>query len=1391
MTRRNYQPVLFFLAILLYLIPTLVTGAGYQEFLIRIADSLSTQIQQSSTANKQILVKNYLQLSENVIIKQIADIPNSKISSWYLLRLPDSDREQMKIVSKSNYLDYSQENHSFGVHISPPNDPLYLDQWYHSQVKSLESWERYVSNDDIILAIIDTGIDYTHPDLAGSLWINTTEDINENGILDSADINHLDDDGNGYVDDVIGWDFTDAPRFADGGDYLDPDNDPMDDYFGGHGTRIAGIIAAQTSNSLGIAALTPGARVMNLRAGTASGFLEEDDVARAVLYAINNDARIINMSFGDVVVSRFLKDVIEYAYSEGIIIVASSGNSGTNVTHFPSGMPQTISVGATDRSDQLAGFSNWGHTLDLVAPGVDILSPRAGGGYDMVNGTSFSAPMVTAAAGLLLSANPDYSTEQVRNLLKSSADDIGIRGWDQQTGSGRLNMNRTSQMTNKTSLLVNNPASESSVASDSIPLVVTAIDPDLISVNVSYGLGKDPLEWFNLVTDHPYQIVADTITSLITSTLPDTIVIIKLSLTTWRGEVVESHSLISIDRTKPVVNDITHLEALDGDVFISLIEFETDDITSADIFYRSVEGTDPFEAVHLKYETNHHYYASSFSADIEYYVRVVNKSGLVTIDDNNGQYFKIRNRSGPTIQEDFLQVSQTLPAGFMLEEASDFDKDGNFEVVLSVYDEFGSFGPVSIYEFSQGQFIKRSETPFKGIPRSFGDADNDGKQDLLIGFGQKSYLLEATEQDDWPSEIVWSDTGAFWASRISDLDKDGLNEIIGKEGSDFVLLETNGDNQFHQKYVFNNLSPGENLLGPPRSEVADLDGDGRLELYFGDYDGDLVIYESSGNDLFEAGRYVSLPHGDATNYFSSGRFLSTEQMNLVVGTHTGIQQLSEHQVDGLYWDFSILSSDQNNQHNFEQHLYIYGYANVRDFESGVNTGSIHTSQSDYLFLAPYPDLYLYKSEGDSLVPVWHKNNVNTNTILVHDFDQNGSSEFYINNGQEIIGFEPDGITRPQPPIGFDAYPIDTHLVRLQWNPVIGADRYIIYRGPDSENLSKFDSTSTHLSYLDSTVLENQHYYYALQTIDISFGRDQSKLSKILSAIPNNPPSIDTLLIKNDNQIEVYFSEPMDILSLNAINFHLRDEDNATTSAIAFLNGNAVLLSFSKLLIAGKGYSLEMNALRDTSKTPLPENESVQQFIFLFAENVKPYVQEWKFDSQQSLILKFNTPMNSSTVMDVSNYELEPSGTVEKVEAVDDEGQLYRIHLSHDTYGASTGVTTYLSFDNLSTQQGEILDEGDRIALVTAAKDIADILVYPQPITAEDGWLMFSNIAEGTAIRIFDVNGHLIVKLEELDQNGGVRWDLRDQSGNMVSSGIYIYYATFDNQTKLGKFTIIK
>lgn len=293
-----------------------------------------------------------------------------------------------------------------------------------------------------IVAVIDTGVDWFHPDLpANSIWKNENE-IPENGI---------DDDGNGYVDDVIGWNF------------IDQDNLPWD--HDGHGTFVSGVIAAGFDNKTGITGINPAAKIMPLKALDAFGKGHASMVAEAITYAADNGAKIINLSLGGRNPTTVERLAIEYARQKSALVVAAAGNAGQPVADFsPSSIEGVVTVSATDRQDRRAGFSNWGPAIDIAAPGVDVLSLRArntdllslipgvtyklGTGilgpdraYYRASGTSFAAPIVAGTASLLLSKNPDLTADQLRRMIINSAKDIESTGIDNFTGYGLLDAN--------------------------------------------------------------------------------------------------------------------------------------------------------------------------------------------------------------------------------------------------------------------------------------------------------------------------------------------------------------------------------------------------------------------------------------------------------------------------------------------------------------------------------------------------------------------------------------------------------------------------------------------------------------------------------------------------------------------------------------------------------------------------------------------------------------------------------------------------------------------------------------------------------------------------------------------------------------------------------------
>jgi len=317
----------------------------------------------------------------------------------------------------------------------------YPDQWALQRIgfdSSADSAWRLVKRDakPVVVAIIDTGLDWNHKNIEwNNIWRNPKE-VAENG---------GDDDKNGYVDDVVGWDF------------LDQDNKPWD--YDGHGTFIAGIIAGSWNDKTGMAGVNPFARLMILKAINNFGHSRASYLAQAITYAADNGARVINLSVGGKEITKIEQAAVDYAFSKGVLIVVAAGNEGVELTNYGiAASDKVLSVSSTGFDDQRAVFSNWGR-VSVAAPGLDVLSLRARRTDTMLgiagvkyteaaafvgddkrhyraSGTSFSAPLVSGLASLMFANDPTLTNRQVMNIIKSTARDTGTPGVDQYTGYG-------------------------------------------------------------------------------------------------------------------------------------------------------------------------------------------------------------------------------------------------------------------------------------------------------------------------------------------------------------------------------------------------------------------------------------------------------------------------------------------------------------------------------------------------------------------------------------------------------------------------------------------------------------------------------------------------------------------------------------------------------------------------------------------------------------------------------------------------------------------------------------------------------------------------------------------------------------------------------------------
>lgn len=280
------------------------------------------------------------------------------------------------------------------------NDPMAKEQYTLDKVQARAAWDLTMGSPKTLLAIVDTGVDHSHPDLKG--------------------------------------------RTLKGKDFVNNDDDAMDDQ--GHGTHVAGIAAGSANNGIGIAGIAPNVTILAVKVLSKSGGGSYEGVANGIIYAADQGAHVINMSLGGPSPSKAVEDACKYAMSKGSVVIAAMGNDGRETVSYPAGVPGVIAVGSTDSADLRSSFSNMGKHISISAPGSKILAtlpmlpnPIGKTEYGVLSGTSMATPAAAGLAALIRDKYPSLDINGVRAKLEQSSDDLGDKGFDKSFGFGRIN----------------------------------------------------------------------------------------------------------------------------------------------------------------------------------------------------------------------------------------------------------------------------------------------------------------------------------------------------------------------------------------------------------------------------------------------------------------------------------------------------------------------------------------------------------------------------------------------------------------------------------------------------------------------------------------------------------------------------------------------------------------------------------------------------------------------------------------------------------------------------------------------------------------------------------------------------------------------------------------
>lgn len=1377
-----------------------------------------------STLIKNTLGQSKVQTDQAISISFQPLIPERNVTSgqfqWNLYaRIITSQALSPQIIQSLNShpsIEFFSPSRIYSVY-SVPNDSAFGSQWNLQRTGVSALWTNgkvYNQLPSVIVGIVDTGIDDDHPDLSSAIAHNAGEMGN------GKETNGLDDDGNGFIDDWRGYDFVEFDT-EDIGDWNIQDNDPNDEH--GHGTSVSGIIGATTNNNIGISGIAP-ARLLPLRAFGKNGNGNDINIASAVVYAVDNGAEVINLSFGDVIQSPLLHDAIKYAYGKNVVIVASSGNNGTDDPHYPSDFNEVISTGSVNSFDVRSFFSSYGPSLDIMAPGESIPTTTLGGGYQaQFSGTSAAAPHISGIIAILKSLerqkralNGSYvplTNEELRGILQNSAADIGDKGWDSYTAAGVVNVIRAIDAVSGSTVNIHSPQLDEQIIQISVPVVITAVSPYLESVSLDYGVGENPGTWENItVVQHKY-FVRDTIAHWDVTSLTDKVYTLRLRVINSKGNNIEHRQRVYVDSANPKILSFRFRDSvIINDQYGSLVEAKMDRNTAATLFYRKV-GENQYRSIQsLGLQKNHAFILSNkfFQPSMKYEFYCLfeeNSSAKRTIRFPTTalvgfDHFTVTVNHQSIVTTGLTQKSFTLPNGFLLNAVLSIGNQKS--IVMNEYDDENNFGKAKALIFQNGSFAAVDSSAEFWIPRSLKNISGSTMSGLLVQNRGVSKLFRIdTVKKSFFSDTIWGDSSDIWASQLTEINGDNNLDIIARSSSRYLIYKNNGNNSFTKSTELINPSnplPGDaqNQFGPPKSLIGDFSQQGRQEIIFADYDGDFIMYRQSSADPFQF-ELAGVENSDLfemSDYLTSGDYNGDGALDFAVAAHSNMDWNDDREYDFPVWTvkvFSHLPADPAGKVTkiWEQHF--VGVKGGSGYDNGIESGKLKNSDSrDALFLSFNPYLYLFEWDQslNRFRPRWmHASQ--SNSVLLHDFDADGNTDIGFHTGGRTEFWSLPLSTVVAAPYGVTAVPLSTKQIRIRWSSSSQSYTHTIFRGTQKDLLLPVVNVTNVSEWIDTAVTMNVQYYYAVTAANGGV----SERSAVVSAIPHSPAAVTSAAQVSSHQLEIGVSYDIDPAAVLTAQFVIDSNNYSTTAVVA--SPRQLLVTFNKIIIAGN-HTLRIRQLTDASGLA---GDTLQTFSFTSSQQEERlfFVRAAQLQKPKNILVEFSEQPNFQSAMNPVNYSVNTIAKNFPIMSIDSVNPVtVRLHLA-DPSISTIALRIELSFNNaISSASGTLLfdGKGQTTSIAQETQSVDHIVVYPNP-ARNTSQVSFVNMPANCRITVYSSAGMKIAELSGKSSAEGATWNLTDQSGNKVSSGIYLYRVeVFDEnenitQTKTGKFAVIR
>lgn len=1242
-------------------------------------------------------------------------------------------------------------------------DSLRNEQWNLKQIEWDENQISQANPLSVLVAIIDTGIDWMHEDLKNQLWKNADE-LNGKIFPDSTIYDSIDDDRNGLFDDLIGYNFLDNKKT----------NQPFDDQ--GHGTSVAGILAAQSNNEIGISGVAPNVKIMMLKAFDQTGNGTEIEIAKALLYAWYRKVDVVNMSFGiNSVRSLLLEDILAAMEKDGILLVGSSGNDFGFDRHYPSAFQSVISVGASTVYNDYATFSSYGNSVDLLAPGVEVPTTVPGNEFALVSGTSAAAPHVSASVAILKGIDKNLTTGKARALLQETATKIRGKSFTSRTVSGILNLKNLIQKSkNNFSVGIVSPAIDSWWASESLYVSINTLSPNFKSWSLSYqkGLGGTD-QWKEFASDTKSRagevsgyLLWSEIKGSFTS--KDSVLSLRLSVENMNGTKIEDRRTIFRQR-----NPLT----------IDFIRIEQGSFAESNNIWVESKTNHPVKVTIELSNNGQTWSESSQSWRYLNFLKInVPSSGeylaTVILEDLTGnkivrtKIFSIKNELNYA-QYDSLNLT-TIPNGALFSGSVDFNADGFDDLIVSKESPGNNYGKVYFYSGSNlttpSDSISSIQVPVDVIKF------NNKWYFLTVALGV-TFLFESRDSISFPTKQVWnSPTNAVRYGTKLFIQNQSLH-LIYRDNYDFYVGQFSGS--FDNISVVKKLAyPLDYLDGVAKSKLVRYNNINDQQVYISDIYGNILVYS-----LKQPGD-STLVFGDALPLYNSNEYIEAGDLDgdgldelLVLSTDLKTINYKYNETNPNRWNLRVYSHKSGK----DSIIYEKWFTDFTDPRYSKNQIVLKDAGGEkYLLLGLTPHEYVMK--WDDADKTFHTEavlkNVSSWGALASVKTTSGNFDWILNGGKYLSAW--NRLPKNQ-----------NEIEILSFTQISDSTGYFKINKPE-ENAYLYVKSSLTNNYIlvsshhstDSISLNlkpnNYQTEYLLTNSDYPHPRIDGKNKKEIQTFGKGKYSASyengVILIKSDNPI----------LFDNNVQSLFRHKNLTPSTIVADESKKIIAVSFGT---DAYGWFNIPKLLDINRREMIKQTDSV--FIPILQNEIgKFYITHFEVKSEYQVTIYFNRNINQSSLSNLTigvdpEYPLNYSFT----------SQLNSLTITNSNrpWGSVAKAIT-LEVGGIKDVQGnDINSPGNQIRIEMLGTSISQIVTYPSPYVIGNGKLLaFGNMIDKATIKIFDFNMRLMRVIKKESLSSILLFDGKSENGEYLSTGVYFYIAEDENgNRKTDKILIVR